>query len=152
MFRFNNSVDGMIIANKSGTIFNAAVDMCIARIEGKELYGGIVYNGFTGASIQMHMAGFRKNWCNTDMLWVGFHYPFEQLGVKKLFGQVPLKNKLALKIDLKLGFRQEAIIKDVYPEGDMILLSMYKADCRWLAIQPKNLLSNHSEKEDSRGR
>lgn len=141
MFRFDNSVDGMQIAAKAGSIYNAAVDKCVARIEKGELYGGVIFSGYTGASMNIHMAGFRPNWCNRDMVWVAFHYPFVQLGVKKLFGQVGLHKPEVIAIDRRLGFKQEAIIKDVYPEGDMILLSMYREDCKWLALQPKTIVS-----------
>lgn len=141
MFRFNNSVDGMAIAAKAGAIFNAACDMCVARIEKGELYGGVVYSAYTGASICIHMAGFKPMWANKDMLWVAFHYPFVQLGVKKIFGQVGVHRPEVLKIDLQMGFKPEAVIKDVYPEGDMMLLSMYKDDCKWLNIKPSSLVS-----------
>ena len=141
MFRFNNSVDGMAIAAKAGAIYNAACDMCVARVEKGELIGGVIFSAYTGASINIHMAGFKKNWVNKDMLWVAFHYPFEQLGVKKMFGQVGAHRPEILKIDMQLGFSIETIIKDVYPEGDMYVLSMYKEDCRWLKIKPRNLLS-----------
>lgn len=141
MFRFDNSVDGMQIAAKAGAIYNAAVDKCVARIEKGQLYGGVIFCGYTGASMQMHMAGFRPNWSSRDMIWVAFHYPFVQLGVKKLFGQVGVHKPEVLKIDLQLGFKVEAIIKDVYPEGDMALLSMYKEDCRWLKLTPRSLTS-----------
>lgn len=142
MFRFDNSVDGMAIAAKAGAIYNAAVDKCVARVEHGELYGGVIFGQYTGSSMAIHMAGFRQNWCNRDMVWVAFHYPFVQLGVTKLFGQVGLHRPEVIKIDLQLGFKQEAIIKDVYPEGDMMLLSMYRDDCKWLSIKPRKLSTN----------
>lgn len=141
MFRFNNSIDGMAIAAKAGAIYNAACDKCVARVEKGELWGGVVYSAYTGASICIHMAGFRPRWANKDMLWVAFHYPFEQLGVKKIFGQVGVHRPEVLKIDLQMGFKPEAVIKDVYPEGDMMLLSMYREDCRWLNLKPSKLVS-----------
>lgn len=156
MIRINDAIDGAAIGKAAGYVYNIACDMCIARVENDELYGGVVYSSYTRASINIHMAGFRDNWCNMDMLWVAFDYPFNQLGVTKIFGQVPLSNKLALKIDLKLGFKKEMIAKDVFPiidgTGDMQVFSMYKADCKWLKIRPKHLVSNISEKEDLDGR
>lgn len=140
-FRFNNSVDGMAIAAKAGAIFNAASDMCVARIEKGELYGGVIFTAYTGTSICLHMAGFKPRWANRNMLWVAFHYPFEQLGCKKVFGQVGAHRTEVLKIDLQLGFKIETTIKDVYNEGDMVVLSMYKEDCRWLKIKPVGLTS-----------
>jgi hypothetical protein len=141
MFRFDNSVDGMQIAARAGAVYNPACDRCVARIEKGALYGGVIYQAYTGASMSIHMAGFRPNWCNRDMVWVAFHYPFVQLGVKKLFGQVGIHKPEILKIDIQLGFKIEAVIKDVYPEGDMALLSMYKDDCRWLKVTPRTIAS-----------
>lgn len=139
MIRIDHTPDGHEIAHLASTVFNPKCDHVIARVENDELYGGVMFTGFTGASISIHMAGFRDNWANRDILWVAFHYPFEQLGVNKIFGQVGVHNPKALEIDLKLGFKEEARIKDVYPEGDMVLLAMYKADCRWLKLKPKTL-------------
>jgi hypothetical protein len=137
VIRYDDNDDGVRIAGKAGTHYNPAVDVVIASVSADgELMGGVVYQGYTGASVQMHVASFMPNWITKDLLWVTFHYPFEQLGVKKVFGQVGVHNTKALEFDLKLGFKEETRIADVYPEGDMALLSMYKADCRWLAIKP----------------
>lgn len=87
----------------------------------------------------MHVAAFRPRWINRDLLWAAFHYPFVQLGVKKVFGQVPEDNTKALELNRNLGFKEETRIADVYPEGDMVLMSMYKADCRWLSIKPRGI-------------
>jgi hypothetical protein len=140
----------MQLAAATASVFNASCDQCIARVEKGVLYGGVTYNGYTGegGSINIHMTGFHPNWISRDLLWVGFHYPFEQLGVRKMFGQVGAHLPKVLKLDLHLGFKIEAIIKDVYPEGDMYLLSMYKEDCRWLQIRPRSLVS---QKDESNG-
>jgi RimJ/RimL family protein N-acetyltransferase len=139
MIVFNNAGLGRVLAENAGTSYNAEVDTCIARVEDGELWGGVVYQNFTGASIAVHVASFRVNWINKDMLWVCFHYPFVQLGVKKMFGQVPASNCNALEFDLKLGFKEEARIKDVFPDGDLIVVSMRREDCRWLKVRPTGL-------------
>ena len=131
----------MQLSAATASVFNASCDQCIARVEKGVLYGGVTYSNYTGVggSIAIHMSGFRPHWANRDMLWVAFHYPFMQLGVKKIFGQVGMHLPEVIKIDLQLGFKKEAVIKDVYPEGDMLLLSMYKEDCRWLNVTPRSL-------------
>lgn len=85
------------------------------------------------------MAGFRPDWANRDMLWVAFDYPFNQLGCKKLFGQVPESNPKALEIDLKLGFKIIAKIDDVFPDGALIVVALDRDDCRWLNLKPRGL-------------
>ena len=67
-----------------------------------------------------------------DILWAVFAYPFIQLQCKKVIGRVSENNSRALEFDLKLGFKEEARIRDVYPEGDLFILTMRRDDCRWL--------------------
>lgn len=139
MIVFGNIDHGRAIASASGTVFNPEVDQVIARVENGQLLGGVTYQGYTGASIQMHMAGFDDNWANRDMLWVAFDYPFNQLGCKKVFGQVPESNTRALEIDLKLGFKIVAKVEDVFPDGACYVLALAREDCRWLKLKPRSL-------------
>ena len=139
MIVFGNEHFGRVIAEAAGTTFNPEVDRCIARVERQELWGGVVFQNYTGASIGIHVAAFRDDWINKDMLWVTFHYPFVQLGCKKIFGLVPVSNRKALEFDLKLGFKIEATITDVFDDGDCAVVSMRKDECRWLRVRPTGL-------------
>jgi RimJ/RimL family protein N-acetyltransferase len=141
MIVFGNKLHGQRIAAASGTTFNPATDPCISRVEGGELYGGVTYQGYTGASIQMHMAGFAPKWANRDFMWVVFDYPFNQLNCRKVFGQVPETNTKALEIDLKLGFKIVAKIEDVFPDGACYVLALAREDCRWLNLKPRGLVA-----------
>jgi hypothetical protein len=142
--RFNEIGHGVEIAKLSGGFFNPVSDHCISRVtpEGN-LRGGVVYSGYTGrgGSVGMHAAGLDPRWISRDLLWVCFDYPFNQLAVKKIFGQVPASKPDVLDFDLALGFKYVTTIEDVYPDGDMILLAMYREDCRFLRITPRNLRS-----------
>ncbi len=139
MIAFNQAVHGHAIAKAAGTHFNPVVDACIARVEHGELWGGVVFQNYTGASIGIHTAGFRPDWINKDMLWVTFDYPFNQLGCKKIFGQVAETNIKALEFDLKIGFKIITKIDDVFPDGACILVSLAREDCRWLKLKPRGL-------------
>jgi len=139
MIEFNNIEHGYRIANAAGCIFNPAADRVISVTSEGNLLGGNIFTGYTGASIHTHTAGFAKNWANRDFLWAIFDYPFNQLGCKKVFGQVPEYNTKALEIDLKLGFKIEAKIDDVFPDGACLVLSLAREDCRWLKLKPRGL-------------
>jgi len=132
---------GRRISDVAGAPYNPEVDTNIARVDGNNLLGGVTYTGYTGpgGSIHMHTAGFSPNWANRDFLWLIFHYPFEQLKVKKVFGQVPETNTKALEIDLRLGFKIVAKIEDVFPDGACYLLSLGREDCRWLKLTPRRI-------------
>ena len=147
--RFNDFDHAKAIAEAAGVPFNPLNDICISRVDAKgELMGGVLYNTYTGrgGSINLHYAGFHPRWFNRTMLFVCFDYPFNQLGVKKIFGQVPAKNAHAIRVNLHMGFRHELSepIKDAYPDDDMVVLSMYRADCKYLGVFP--------EQEESDGR
>lgn len=139
MIIFNDADFGHTIARASGTSFNPLSDICIARVENDLLLGGVIYQNYTGHSIGIHVAGFVHDWINRDMLWVAFDYPFNQLGCKKLFGQVPETNSKALEFDLKLGFKIITKIDDVFPDGALIVLALDRDDCRWLKVKPRVL-------------
>lgn len=102
------------------------------------LRGGIIYERFTKRAIFLHIAGFEPGWFNRTFLWLGFHYPFEQLGVEKLFGLVSSSNTEALAFFEKLGFTVETSIKEVYSDGaDQVVLVMRREDCKWLKLKEK---------------
>jgi RimJ/RimL family protein N-acetyltransferase len=146
MIQFDDPEHGYAIAEAAHTTFNPAVDRVISRVDEEgELLGGVIYTAFTEASIHLHMAGFRDHWANRDLLWCIFDYPFNQLGCKKVFGQVAETNTKALEIDLRLGFKIVTKIDDVYPDGGVYVLSMDKADCKWLSVKPRHIRSRALE-------
>ena len=140
MIVFNNPDHGHRIAKEAGCNFNPACDISIGReTEDGELLGGVIYQNFTHESIAMHVAGFSKQWVTRDLIWVCFHYPFMQLGVKRIFGQVPETNTKALDFDLWFGFKILTKIDGVFPDGGVIVLVLEKADCRWLNFKPRSI-------------
>src|SRR6478609_5802549 len=102
---FNDTAHGFIIAKEAGVHFAQDYDTCISREVDGELIGGCVYNGYNpGGSICVHFAGFDTHWMTRELIWVCFDYPFNQLGVKKMFAHVPETNELAVAMDLRFGF------------------------------------------------
>lgn len=139
MITSGNLEHAYAIARAAGANFNPAHDHSVSRSnrDGK-LLGGIIFTSFTGASIAAHVAGFAPRWINNNMLWISFSYPFEQLNVVKVVAPVPSRNLRALDFNYKLGFKQEARIADIYPDGeDLLILSMRREDCRWLKLKPR---------------
>lgn len=138
MIEFNNIVHGFKIAAAIPRPYNPGTDVVISKVtpEGNVL-GGVIYDGFTGGCIFMHQAGFDRRWLVGNMLWLVFDYPFNQLHVRKVAGTINSRNEELLDFNRRLGFKEEARIKDAYPDGDMLVLTMDRADCRWLKIKPK---------------
>ena len=125
---------GYAIGAECGIVYNPAVDPVIARMRGDELLGGFVFNGFTGHSIAMHMAGFAPGWASKTLVRFAFGYAFLQLGCEKVFGLVPSTNEAALDIDRRVGFREITRIEGVFADGDLVVLEMRRSECRWLEV------------------
>ena len=138
MIQINNVVHGFKIAAAIPRPYNPATDVVFSRVtpEGNCM-GGVIYDGYTGGCIFMHQAGFDRRWLTGNMIWIVFDYPFTQLKVNKVAGTINSNNKELLDFNRRLGFKEEARIKDAYPDGDMLVLTMERTACRWLKIKPK---------------
>lgn len=95
----------------------------LARVKNGKIIGCVGYEGFTGTSCRMHMAG-EPGWMNRDFIHYAFRYPFDVLGLKMVFGLVPSGNTTALKIDLRLGFEELLYIDGAHPDGGLHLLQL----------------------------
>jgi RimJ/RimL family protein N-acetyltransferase len=65
-------------------------------------------------------------------LWAIFDYPFRVCDVKKIIVPVDATNLKSVKLVEKMGFTEEARIKDGMANGDLILYTLAKNDCKYL--------------------
>jgi RimJ/RimL family protein N-acetyltransferase len=96
-----------------------------------EIIGGVLYDNYNGATIEMHCAGVGR-WLTRTFLNAVFDYPFNGIGVHKVVGLVDEANMAARKLDAHLGFVHEATIKDGAKGGDLLILTMTREQCRFL--------------------
>jgi hypothetical protein len=139
MIRINDVHSIKLIAYAAQIEFVPKLHHCIATYDKSDkLMGGVIFTNYLSGSVQIHMAGFQRNWVNKAILYLAFNYPFVQLGVKKLFGLIPERNVASRNNTVHLGFKIEYLINDVFNFDDgvngMYLLSMYKQDCKWLGM------------------
>jgi len=104
----------------------------IALIDNDEIRGAVWLEGYNGTSVSIHVAGAEKGWATKQFLSAVFHYVFNVLGCKKLLGTVLESNHSARRFDEGLGFKMEAFIKDVAPDGGLIIYSMTRETCKYL--------------------
>jgi RimJ/RimL family protein N-acetyltransferase len=97
-----------------------------------ELVGGVVFESFTGTNANIHVAGSGPFWMTRAFLFAVFDYAFNQLKLKRLTGYVEAANERALDFDRKLGFVDEAVLKDAMPSGDVVILCMRAEHCRFI--------------------
>lgn len=97
-----------------------------------------LFENYNGASIMLHFAAIAgKRWMNRDYLWYVFHYPFEELKVKKLIAPVESTNTDSVRFTDHIGWNLEATLKDAAPKGDIKLYTMTRDQCRWLHLKDR---------------
>lgn len=98
------------------------------------LVAGVLYEGFNGQNVWMHVAAEPGGrWMTKDYLHYCFHYPFNEMGVKRVSGYVNASNVEARRLDEHLGFKQEAVLSGAAPDGgDVVVYAMWRDDCRFL--------------------
>lgn len=96
------------------------------------ILGGVAFYSWNYANIFMHVASDYKDWVSREGIKVVFDYAFNTCKVKRVTGLVTSDNKAAIDFDMRLGFKLESVMKDASPTGDMLVLVMFREDCRWI--------------------
>ena len=132
-----------LISNPARVFAFVSKIMPMAMVEGMkgiglekdgELIAGALYEGFNGQNVWAHLAGAPgRRWMTRQFLWYGFHYPFNEMGVKRISGYVNASNTDARRLNEHLGYQEEARLKGAAPDGgDVILYVMWRENCRFL--------------------
>lgn len=107
--------------------------------DGKGPVAGALYEGHNGASVLVHLAATGRNWLNRDFLWFMSYYPFMQLGVTKVIAPVESTNHRSVRFTEHFGFTLESTLKDAAPNGDLLLYTITREQCKWLSLRRKSL-------------
>jgi RimJ/RimL family protein N-acetyltransferase len=120
-----------LICRELGYIPTSAAQ-CIVCLDDGEPVAGAVYDNYTGKTIAAHI--WIKSGGVPSRAWYGaiFDYPFNRLGVYKIIGQVKSVNLEAIRLDEHFGFVLEATVRGYYEDGDLLVYTMTKDQCRVL--------------------
>ena len=105
---------------------------CIGQEKDGKLIAVVGYNSFLPNSCQMHIASTDVLWPTKDFLFAVFDYPFNKLKVKVIIAPICKGNFKPLNMCRKLGFEQVADIPYGHPNGDLIVVTMKRNQCKWL--------------------
>lgn len=98
-----------------------------------EVVAVVVFDTFSPADACMHIASDgTKRWMSKELLLAAFAYPFVQLGLRRLTGLVPAKNKEALAFDEHIGFVREGYHPHACPDDDLVSLGLLRENCRFI--------------------
>ena len=109
---------------------------CMQTMIGLEKDGEIVcifgYDNFNGKSCQQHIVYKQGEYVPRNYVWFVYYYPFMQMGVDMLIGMLPSNNDRIIDLAKHAGFVEKYRIVGAHPEGDIILSTLNKQDCRFL--------------------
>ena len=106
--------------------------MCIGQEKDGELIAVVGYNNFTEKLCQIHVASTDVYWLNKDLLFAIFDYPFNKVKVNVILAPICKDNVKSLNLCRKLGFEKVADIPYAHKDGDLIIMSMKRNQCKWL--------------------
>ena len=111
--------------------------VCIGRRDSMgKILGVVGFESYNGASVMMHVAG-EGHWLSKDFLGAMFHYPFSICKVNVVIAPVASTNTKALRLNEKVGFTREHAIEDGHPDGDLVIMTMRKTQCKFLHFGDK---------------
>jgi len=98
-----------------------------------EFQAVILFNNWEEKNVSIHIASVSPKWATREVLKVAFTYAFLELGVQRVTGTVRENNTKARALNLRLGFKQEGVMRQFYDTGESdIIFGMTKDECKWI--------------------
>lgn len=116
---------------------------------------GVIYNTYNpmAGTLEVSMAASSPRWARKGVIKALLFYPFEQLGVRKLFAVLPHTNERALKFIQGIGFKREATLARQFgshPHVHAVIVRMFSEDYSRLYQQPKTAAHSASNAATAR--
>lgn len=121
---------GVWTAAQVGTAYVPEVEEAIGLRHNGSFVAGTIYEDWNGKSIVAHIAVAGR--MTPAFVSAIFDYPFNVCGAHKIICPIPSDNARSINLATKMGFRQEACLKDATPTGDMLLFTLTRSNCRFL--------------------
>lgn len=101
----------------------------------KDLLGAFVFERCTGVggSVYVHWAANEGLWLSRAVISIVMHYVFVQLECAQLLGEVRASDKYVRDVNERIGFNEMATITGYFPGDDLVIYSMRRDECIWLA-------------------
>ena len=121
---------GYWVADKLGMGFFVERATALGLLKGGQIVAGVIYENWNGRSIMAHMAVTHR--LTPAYVAAIFDYAFNVCGVEKVICPVEVGNIKSTKLVKNMGFAEEARLRDCHPNGDIVLFTLKKMDCRFL--------------------
>lgn len=99
-----------------------------------ELSAVAVFDGFTDATCEMHIASDGSaRWMTKEFLVAVFSYPFIQCGFESVTIGVVTEKEAVIEFDKHVGFVPVGVRHKAMPGGlDVLVMEMLRENCRWI--------------------
>lgn len=114
-----------------------------------ELVAGVVYNHWSETNVCMHVGAVGKYWLTPEFLFAAFDYPFNQVGVRRVTGLVPKKNRQARKFDEHLGFKLEGSMRQALADDDLLVYGLLRQECRYISKDFMDRIARRASREQA---
>lgn len=108
---------------------------CIGLEKDGELIAVTGYNYFNGKSCHVHFSIKQGAYPTKDYVWFVHYYPFVQLGLDVMIAYMAESNHKILRLAKHLGYEEKARLKAVHEDGDVLIFTMTKENCRFLGYK-----------------
>ena len=117
----------------------------IGLVRAGQIVAGVIYENWNKASIMAHMVVEGR--LNKAFISAIFDYAYRVCGVEKVICPVVETNTKSMGLLRHMGFAEEARLRDCSPQGDIVLFTLRRQDCRFLgdwSIGQKSTTSSRS--------
>jgi L-amino acid N-acyltransferase YncA len=121
---------GHWVTSRIGGFFDPVCMSAIGWQSDGRLTAGAAYRDWNGVSIEGQIAADKP--LTRGFLFAIFDYPFRQLGARKIIATTSADHIRSIRLLRRLGFLEEACLRDAAPGGDLIICTMRQEDCRFL--------------------
>ena len=120
---------GKWVAGKIKGVYHEG-DTAIGLVKDGKIIAGVLYENWNGRSIMAHMG--IEGRLTPAFIGAVFDYAYNVCNVDKVILPVGSTNAKSIKLVENMGFAKEGRIADASPEGDIVIYTLKKADCRFL--------------------
>lgn len=105
-----------------------------------EIVAGVVYCNWNGPNVECHIAsdGSRR-WMTKKYLHTIFDYPYNQLKSDRITVCIGEGNTDSRRFVEHLGFTLEARLSKAHPTGDLLVMRLFRQECRWIGKHDEKL-------------
>ena len=127
-----NAIGHWVAERVKGKYF-AEGSQAIGLERDSQIIAGVIYENWNKASIVCHIA--IEGRMTKTYLKAIFNYPFNVCNCKKIIVPVVSNHAKSIKLVHKMGFTEEARLKDASLDGDIIFLTLARENCRFLGVK-----------------